>query len=53
MAEDQPPPACPETMVKQTAKRMDVYARVPQMVTAPPFNFPLFKISDMPTDSEV
>ncbi len=52
--EDQPPPACPETMVKQTAERVELYARAPPMGEAFLFNFPHFKISnDMPTDSEL
>ncbi len=54
MAEDQPPPACPETMVRQMAERVDLYARAPPMGEALPFNFPHFKISNnMPTDSEL
>ena len=28
-AEDRPPPACPETMVRQTVERVELYARVP------------------------
>jgi hypothetical protein len=52
--EDRPPPACPETMVRQTAEKVELYARAPPMGEALPFNFPHFKISDdMPTDSEV
>ncbi len=54
MAEDQPLPASPKTMVRQTAKRVELYARAPPMGEALPFNFPHFKISDnMPTDSEI
>ncbi len=45
---------CPETMVKQTAERVELYARVPPLGAALPFNFLYFEISDdMPTDSEV
>ncbi len=52
--EDRPPPACPETMVKQMAERMELYAKVPHMGAALPINFSHFEISDdMPTDSEV
>ncbi len=52
--EDQPPPACPETMVKQTAKRVELYARAPSMGAALPYNFLHFEISDdMLTDSEM
>jgi hypothetical protein len=54
LAEDQPPPACPETMVRQTAECVELYARAPPMGEALPFNFPHFEISDdMPTDSEL
>ena len=54
MAEDQPPPASPETMVRQTAEHVELYARAPPMGEALPFNFPHFKISNnMPTDSEI
>jgi hypothetical protein len=54
LAEDQPPPACLETMVKQTAERVVLYARFPPMGAALPFNFLHFKISNnMPTSSEV
>jgi hypothetical protein len=53
-AKDQPPPTCPETMVKQTAGHVDLYARAPPMELALPHNFPHFEISnDMPTDSEM
>ena len=49
--EDRPPPACPETMAKQTAERVELYARAPPMGTPLPFNFPVFKIPDeVPTD---
>jgi hypothetical protein len=52
--ENGPPPACPETMVKQTAEHVELYARAPPMGAALPHNFPHFAISDdMPTDSEV
>ncbi len=54
MGGDWPPPACPETTVKQTAERMELYARVPPMGSALSFNFLYFEISNnMPTDSEV
>jgi hypothetical protein len=54
LAEDQPPPASPKTMVRQTAKRVELYARALPMGEALPFNFPHFKIpNDMPTDSEL
>jgi hypothetical protein len=54
LAEDRPPPASPKTMVRQTAERVELYARAPPMGEALPFNFPHFKISDdMPTDSEI
>ncbi len=54
MAEDQPPPVFPETMVRQTAEHVELYARAPPMGEALPFNFPHFKISDdMATDSEI
>ncbi len=54
LAEDRPPPASPETMVRQTAERVELYARAPPMGEALPFNFPHFEISDnMPTDSEI
>ncbi len=46
MAEDRPPPACPEMMAKQMAKRMELYVRAPPMGTSLPFNFPYFKIPD-------
>jgi hypothetical protein len=36
VAENCPPPACPETMVKQTAKCMELYTRAPPMGTPPP-----------------
>jgi hypothetical protein len=40
-------------MVKQTAERVELYARVPSVGAALPFNFLYFKISDdMLTDSE-
>ncbi len=54
LAEDQPPPACPETMVKQMAEHVELYARAPPMGEALLFNFLHFKISnDMPTDAEL
>ncbi len=54
LAEDRPPPASPKTMVKQMAKRVELYVRAPPMGEALPFKFPHFEISDdMPTDSEV
>ncbi len=54
LEEDQSPPACPETMVKQMAEHMELYARSPPTGVALPYNFPHFKISDdMPTDSEM
>ncbi len=45
-AENRPPPACPETMAKQTAKRVELYTRAPPMGTPLPFNFPYFEIPD-------
>jgi hypothetical protein len=54
LAEDQPPPASPETMVRQMAKHVEMYARAPPMGEALPFSFPHFEIcNDMPTDSEI
>jgi hypothetical protein len=54
VAEDRPPPACPETMAKQMAKRVELYARAPPMGTSLPFNFPYFKIPDgVPTNKEI
>ncbi len=54
LAKDQPPPASPKTMVRQTAERVELYARAPPMGEALPFNFLHFEISDdMPTDSEI
>jgi hypothetical protein len=54
LAEDQPPLACPETMSKPMAKRVNLYEKAAPMGGPLPFNFPFFKISDnMPTDSEV
>ncbi len=54
MAEDQPPPTSPKTMVRQMAKHVELYARAPPMGEALPFNFPHFEISnDMPKDSEI
>jgi hypothetical protein len=53
-AEDRTPPACPEMMVTQTAKCVELYARAPPMGTSLPFNFPYFKIPDgVPTDDEI
>ncbi len=40
-AEDQPPPACPETMAKQTAKQVELYGKVPPMEVPLPFNLSL------------
>ncbi len=52
LAEDQPPPGRPETMVKQMAERVELYARAPPMGEALAFNFPHFEISNnMPTES--
>jgi hypothetical protein len=54
LAEDRPPPASPETMVRQMAERVELYTRAPPMGEALPFNLLHFKISDgMPTDSEI
>ncbi len=54
LVEDRPPPASPETMVRQTAECVELYARAPPMGEALPFNFPHFEISDdMPTGSEI
>jgi hypothetical protein len=54
LAEDRPPPACPETMAKQTAKRVELYAKVPPMGAPLLFNFPYFKAPDgVPTDDKV
>ncbi len=51
MAEDQPPPTCPETMVRQMAEHVESYVMAPPMGEALPINFPHFEISnDMPTD---
>jgi hypothetical protein len=53
-AENCPPPACPETMAKQTAKRVELYTRAPPMGTPLPYNFPYFKIPDgVPTNDEI
>jgi hypothetical protein len=53
-AEDRPPPACPETMAKQTAEHVELYARAPPMGTSLPFNFLYFEIPDgIPTDEEI
>jgi hypothetical protein len=53
-AEDRPPPACPETMAKQMAKQVELYAKVPPMGAPLPFNFPYFKVPDgLPTDNKV
>ncbi len=46
LAEDRPPPACHDTMVKQTAERVELYARVPPMGPPLPYNFPFFAIPD-------
>jgi hypothetical protein len=54
LAEDRPPPACPETMAKQTAKQVELYAKVPPMGAPLPFNFPYFEVPDgLPTNNEV
>jgi hypothetical protein len=48
------PPACPETTVKQTAKQVELYAKVPPMGAPLPFNFPYFEVPDgVPTDDKV
>ncbi len=53
-AEDHPPPACPETMTKQMAERLELYTRAPSMGTPLPFNFPHFEIPDgVPTDNKI
>jgi hypothetical protein len=53
-AKDQPPPACYNTMVKQTAERVELYARAPPMGPPLPYNFPFFAIPDgLPSDAEV
>jgi hypothetical protein len=52
--EDRPPPACPETMVKQMAKHVELYTSAPPMGTSLPFNLPYFKIPDgVPTNEEI
>jgi hypothetical protein len=52
--ENRPPPACPETMAKQMAKRVELYVKVPPMGAPLPFNFPYFEVSDgLPTDDKV
>jgi hypothetical protein len=41
-------------MAKQTAKRVELYARAPPMGTSLPFNFPYFEIPDgVPTNKEI
>ena len=53
-AEDQPSPACPDTMDNQMAKRVELYERATPMGAPLPFNSPFFEISNnMPTDLEV
>ncbi len=54
-AEDRPPPACPETMAKQTAEHVELYMRAPPMGTPLPFNFPAFAaiLDDVPTNVEI
>ena len=53
-AEDRPPPACHDTMVKQTAERVDLYTKAPPLGPPLPYNFPSFAISDdLPSDAEV
>ena len=54
LAEDRPPPTFPETMSKQTAKRVNLYERSAPTGPPLPFNFSHFEIfDDMPTDSDV
>ncbi len=54
LAEDQSPPACLETMVKQMAKRVELYGKVPPMGAPLPFNFPYFEVPDgVPTNKKV
>ncbi len=54
LAEDQSPPACPETMVKQTAKQVELYAKVTPMGAPLLFNFHYFAVPDgVPTNNEV
>ncbi len=54
VAEDRPPPACLETMAKQTTECVELYARAPPMGTSLPLNFLYFEIPDgVPTDKEI
>jgi hypothetical protein len=47
-------PACPETMEKQTAKCVELYAWAPPIGLALPFNFLHFTIPDsVPTNKEI
>ncbi len=53
-AEDRPPPACHDTMVRQMAKRVELYARAPPLGPPLPYNFPSFAIVDeLPSDAKV
>jgi hypothetical protein len=53
-AEDHPPPVCPETMVKQMAECLELYARAPPMGTSLPSNFLYFEIPDgVSTNEEI
>ena len=53
-AEDRPPPACHDTLVRQMAKRVELYARAPPLGPPLPYNFPSFAIADeLPSDAEV
>jgi hypothetical protein len=54
VAENRPPPACPEMMAKQMVKCVELYTRAPPMGTPLPFNFPYFEIPDgVPTNDEI
>ncbi len=54
MVEDRPVPACLETMEKQTAKWVELYAWAPPMGVTLPFNFLHFAIPDgIPTNKEI
>ncbi len=53
-AEDQPPPASPERMAKQTAKQVELYEKIPPMGALLLFNFPYFEVPDgLPTNNKV
>ncbi len=53
-AADRPPPPCPETMAKQMAKQVELYAKVAPMGAPLLFNFPYFKVPDgLPTNDKV